>query len=181
MRRTILTIVAALAASAVHAQTDDSSGEAAAPAPPPGCDDGVYRQFDFWAGEWEVFNPAGKKAGENSITIEEKGCLLVERWTGVGGGTGQSYNFVDEANGDWRQVWVSAGATIDYTGGLNDDGEMVLEGRIAYRNGKKAPFRGTWTPNEDGTVTQHFEEYDSEKESWSDWFIGVYKPKKNEP
>ena len=31
--------------------------------------------------------------------------------------------------------------------------------------------------NEDGTVTQHFTQYDPEKKVWNDWFIGVYKRK----
>ncbi|MFQ5563692.1 MAG: hypothetical protein ACE5FO_09000, partial [Parvularculaceae bacterium] len=100
----------------------------------------INRAFDFWTGDWEVYNLKGEKAGENSITIEENGCLLVERWKGSGGGTGQSYNFVDLATGEWRQVWVSAGATIDYSGGLNEEGAMVLEGEISYRNGKKRRF-----------------------------------------
>ena len=80
--------------------------------PPPPCTDAQFRVFDFWAGAWDVYNANGKKAGDNTITIEEGGCLLVEHWAGAGGGTGQSYNFVDRATGKWRQVWVSAGATI---------------------------------------------------------------------
>lgn len=155
-----------LAPGAASAQTNQ---------PPPPCTDDIYRAFDFWAGEWEVFNPQGKRAGHNSITVEENGCLLVEHWKGGGGGTGQSYNFVDQATGEWRQVWVSAGATIDYSGGLNDAGEMALEGQISYRNGKKAPFRGTWTLQDDGSVRQHFQQYDAQTQTWSDWFVGIYK------
>ncbi len=151
------------------------------PPPPPPCQDEIYRQFDFWAGEWEVFakNAQGQdiKAGENVISIEENGCLLVEHWTNNGGGTGQSYNFIDLATGKWRQIWVSAGSVIDYSGELNNDGAMVLEGEIANRNGTKAPFRGTWTLQEDGSVRQHFQQYDPENDVWSDWFVGIYKKK----
>lgn len=181
MRKTILIAVTAVAASCVHAQSQDpSAGETASPPPPPACEEAIYRQLDFWAGDWEVFTPDGAKAGDNSITVEEKGCLLVERWTSAKGGTGQSYNYVDHEDGKWRQIWVSAGATIDYKGGLNDKGEMVLEGTIAYRNGKTAPFRGTWTPNADGSVKQYFQEYDPQKEVWNDWFTGLYKPRAGE-
>lgn len=141
-------------------------------APPP-CEGEIYRAFDFWLGEWEV-TANGKRAGHNSITSAEKGCLIIERWTGAGGGTGQSYNYYDPGLEKWRQIWVAAGATIDYSGGLNENGEMVLEGEIAYRDGRTAPFRGTWTPQDDGTVRQHFQEYDPDKEEWADWFTGVY-------
>jgi hypothetical protein len=175
VKRILIAASAALAAPYAAAQAEEPATGQALPPPPPSCDTEVYRQFDFWAGDWEVFNPAGDKAGDNSITIEEKGCLLVERWTGLKGGTGQSYNYVDFADGKWRQIWVSAGATIDYKGGLNEKGEMVLEGPIAYRNGKTAPFRGVWTANADGSLTQHFEEFNAEKKEWGDWFTGLYK------
>lgn len=178
MTKIFIAAGAALAACFACAQAEESSTAQTTPPPkPPACEDGIYRQFDFWAGDWEVFSPDGKKAGENSISIEENGCLLVERWTGAGGGTGQSYNFVDNEDGKWRQLWVSAGATIDYDGGLNDRGEMVLEGTIAYRNGRKAAFRGTWTLNDDGSVTQRFEEFSDENKAWGDWFTGIYKRK----
>ena len=144
------------------------------------CSDAVHDDFDFWVGDWDVFGANGKLAGTNSITKEEYGCLLVERWKGADGITGQSYNFVDRVSGKWRQVWVSGGATIDYSGGLNNKGEMVLEGTIGYgvgAPGNGAKFRGAWTPNADGTVTQHFQQYDPSKDIWTDWFVGTYKRK----
>jgi hypothetical protein len=167
--RSILLALLLSAATAAAAQSQ------APPDPAEACTDLLFRQFDFWIGDWDVFAPTGNKAGENSIRSEEYGCLLVERWTSANGTTGQSYNYVDRATGKWRQIWVAYGSTIDYSGGLNDKGQMVLEGTIAYAGGKTAPFRGTWTPNANGTVTQHFEQYDETKKAWGDWFVGTYK------
>jgi hypothetical protein len=144
--------------------------------PPLPCQTEVYRAFDFWLGDWEVTSN-GQTAGRNVITSEENGCLILEKWTSASGNTGQSYNFYDPAMKKWRQVWVSGGATIDYSGGLNDAGEMVLEGEIAYRNGNTAPFRGTWTLQDDGTVKQYFQQYNAETEAWDDWFTGIYTKK----
>ena len=154
-----------------------ATGAVAQTAAPPNCEGAPYRDFDFWVGEWDVFTPDGKKAGENLITLEENECLILERWTSVSGGTGQSYNYYDLAAQNWRQVWVSAAATIDYTGGLNDAGAMALEGEIAYRNGTTAPFRGVWTALADGSVRQDFEQYNAATEEWAPWFTGVYKRK----
>jgi hypothetical protein len=148
------------------------------------CSEPLFRQFDFWLGEWDVYGPDGKLVGTNSIRREEYGCLLVERWTNAQGITGQSYNFVDLVSGKWRQVWVSAGATIDYSGGLDGDGRMVLEGVIGYPKGQPgdgARFRGTWTPNADGTVTQHFEQFDAATNAWTDWFVGTYRRRGDRP
>ena len=169
--------VAALVAGLIFQPVADAqgAGEAAPQPAPPSCDGDVYDDFDFWLGEWEVTTPDGQVAGTNSITKAEDGCLLIERWTAAQGSTGQSYNFYDTGLDKWRQVWVARGATIDYAGKLTEDGEMRLEGKIAYRNGTTAPFRGSWTPEADGSVTQHFQQYNSETESWDDWFTGIYR------
>ena len=152
-----------------------SSAPATAPANP--CEAEPYRAFDFWIGEWEVFATNGNKAGENSITVEEGGCLLLEKWTDAQGGTGQSYNFYDPATKKFRQVWVSRGAVIDYGGGLDDEGRMAMEGEIRYHNGTTVPFRGLWTLQDDGSVRQHFEQYNAETETWNAWFTGIYRRK----
>lgn len=147
--------------------------DAEAPSPP--CSEAAFHQFDFWLGDWEVTAPDGTFAGNNKITREENGCLILERWTSANGGTGQSYNFYNPATEKWRQVWVSQGAMIDYEGGLTESGSMKLAGTITYvANGLQAEFTGEWNLNADGTVTQHFEQYDAETETWTAWFTGTY-------
>ena len=143
---------------------------------PPPCSEAPDTDFDFWLGTWSVASTDGTPAGHNLIRKEEAGCLIIESWTSVQGTTGQSYNFYDPGRETWRQVWVSPGATIDYAGGLDGNGDMVLEGEIAYRNGRVAPFRGRWVANEDGTVTQIFHELNAETGEWMDWFTGIYSP-----
>ena len=131
--------------------------------------------FDFWIGNWDVYTLDEQKAGVNSISREENSCLLIERWTSVQGGTGQSYNFYDPGLKKWRQLWVSRGAVIDYSGGVNAQVEMVLEGTIAPRLGEQSPFRGVWTPLADGSVRQYFQQYNRETKEWDDWFTGIYR------
>ena len=149
---------------------------AQSPQSPP-CTDPAYRQFDFWLGEWSVTDPAGVKQGENSITSEEGGCLLVERWTSASGGSGQSYTFFDPGARQWRQIWVSGESVIDYAGGLNRDGEMELHGQIRHRDGRSAPFRGVWSKQPDGAVRQQFDEFDLAQQRWISWFTGIYRLK----
>jgi hypothetical protein len=145
------------------------------PPPPPPCEGEAYHQFDFWVGDWSVTATNGQFAGTNAITREEAGCLLLETWTSAGGTTGQSYNYYNPDTDKWRQVWVSAGALIDYEGGLTETGSMKLTGTITYHGtAQSAPFTGEWTLNEDGTVTQHFEQYNPETDEWATWFTGIY-------
>lgn len=159
-----------LSASVVTAQN--------APPPPPPCagDQAPWRDFDFWVGEWDVVHPqTGEVLGRNVITAREGGCLLTENWTGARGGTGFSINFHDPITKAWRQIWQSTAFFIDYSGGLDEEGRMVLEGTIHYHaNGRQAPFRGRWTPQPDGTVFQEFWQKDAEGQ-WQVWFKGVYR------
>lgn len=186
MRLFVIAASAVLAAAPASAQTTPSEG-AEAPSqpqgmspPPPPCREESYRAFDFWLGDWEVFGLSGGKAGENKVSAQEGGCLILEQWTASGGTTGQSYNFYDPGIEKWRQIWVSGGAVIDYAGGVDEDGAMFLEGEISYRDGKTAPFTGKWTLQDDGSVRQHFRQYNPETEEWADWFVGIYKKKAEE-
>jgi hypothetical protein len=151
-------------------------------AAPPGCDGLDHRDdFDFWVGEWDVYAPDGTFAGTNSIRETQSGCLIEEHWSGAQGSRGFSMNYYDPLAQAWRQVWMSASVYIDYRGGLNDDGAMELEGEIFYHSqGSRFPFRGVWTPNEDGSVTQHFTQYDAESENWNTWFTGRYVRRQTE-
>lgn len=167
-----------LLAAGALAQDTNNDSQAASPTPPPPCVGDAYHQFDFWVGEWSVAATNGQFAGTNSITREEGGCLILETWTSANGTTGQSYNYYNPDAQKWRQVWVSAGALIDYEGGLTDAGSMELVGTITYHaTAQSAAFKGEWTPNADGTVTQHFEQYNAETEEWGAWFTGIYTRK----
>lgn len=167
--------VVAASMTAGTAQQDSGSP----PAAPCTSAQSPYRDFDFWLGEWDVFDPeSGRKLGENSITLREQGCLIVERWRGEQGGTGMSMNFFDPLQQAWRQVWQSPWGFIDYTGGLDDAGRMVLQGRIhANVRGTASDFRGRWTPNDDGTVLQEFWQRDADGGEWRRWFVGEYRPR----
>lgn len=169
LKKVFLAILAWLCAVPVYAQTAPST-------PPTPCADvEAFGHFDFWLGKWRVAVANGTVAGTNQITKEAGGCLLLERWTSQQGGTGTSLNFFNPESKSWRQVWVgSGGSLIDIAGGL-EDGSMVLTGTISYvgREGE-FPFRGTWTPLEDGRVRQFFEQYDDTEKAWQPWFEGFY-------
>lgn len=146
-----------------------------------GCDaEAEFKAFDFWVGEWDVTNYAnGALAGSNVIEKQEGGCMLLEKWTSAAGGTGTSLNYYNPVTMQWRQLWVSAGAySIDISGGLVN-GSMVLLGKLYSFSGEEDDFRGSWTPNEDGSVRQFFELYNSQTESWDSWFDGRYSPKQD--
>lgn len=154
-------------------------------AAPPSCETSALdRQFDFWVGEWNVYARDGGYGGSNVIEPGANGCVLHEHWTNARGGTGHSLNWVDNETGQWRQLWVGPRYQIDYAGGLNQGGAMVLEGVITYARPDgpvSLDFRGAWTPLENGHVIQHFQQWNPDTEAWSNWGLLTYVPVTQDP
>lgn len=140
-----------------------------------------HRDFDFWAGDWEVVAPEGapepgKPLGRNRIERFADGCGLAEFWTGASGFTGRSLNAWDRVRQAWTQFWVgSDGTVIHLSGGLQGKA-MVLTGELPKASGVGVQRqRITWTPRDDGSVTQHWETSDDDGATWSTSFLGLYR------
>lgn len=177
-RLTVIVITAiVLLCFNMRSQAQEQTGETAAPAKSICETADHFTDFDFWLGEWNVYSNDEKRTfqGSNSITRHHKNCLIMENWTSAQGGGGRSMNYYDPVEDQWRQLWVAGGYSIDYTGGLDDSGSMVLKGKINYyKTGQSNKFRGTWKPNPDGSVRQFFEQFDPKKKEWNVWFDGLY-------
>jgi hypothetical protein len=164
-------IKAVLAVSLLGIVPTHASAQQSAAKP---CAAGAFRQFDFWVGEWDVHDKSGKQAGRNTITSEQDGCVLIERWKSARGGTGMSMNHYDPEAGVWRQHWVGLGIILEMSGGLQA-GAMVLEGPLQYLTDKRVTLlRGVWTALPDGRVRQHFTESSDGGKTWTEWFDGYY-------
>lgn len=139
----------------------------AGPQAPPRCGAPEHRQFDFWIGDWTVTDSAGATTyGLNTITREEAGCLLHERWRGSRGGTGQSFNFYDRQTQRWEQVWVASTGSVLRLQGRFDGRSMVLEG---------GGNRISWTPQPDGRVRQVWTATPDSGKTWQTSFDGWYR------
>lgn len=142
--------------------------------PPPACTSEQHRQFDFWVGHWHV-TVGGQPAGENHIELLHQDCVLAESWTSAQGNfSGSSVNIYDAAGGQWHQSWVDSSGTLLQLDGAFRDGKMVLEGSRPGPTGEEIVNRITWTPNEDGTVRQHWETRSGGGE-WTTAFDGLYR------
>lgn len=140
---------------------------------PAGCGAPEFHQFDFWVGEWRVTS-GGQVAGANSVTLEEDGCLIHEHWKGASGGTGQSFNFYDQADRQWHQVWVASGGSALFLAGTYHDGRLEYSGdRPAPQGGGVVHHRLTFTKNADGTVRQLWVT-SPDGTTWQTAFDGLY-------
>jgi hypothetical protein len=136
-----------------------------------------HQQFHFWIGEWNVYDTTGNILGTNIITLVQDKCLMVENWNSANSSfTGTSYNFYDNVDGAWNQTWVdNQGSNLDIKGKFID-GKMVLKSALRENdNGTKFYHQITWTPNEDGTVTQRWDVFDEQSKLLNTAFLGIYK------
>ena len=80
----------------------------------------VYRQFDFWIGEWEAFGKNGKKAGDSKISLVLDSCIILEEWTSASASqgvryAGKSFNTYNALTKQWQQTWVdNVGGSTEY-------------------------------------------------------------------
>jgi hypothetical protein len=97
------------------------------------CSDPVYRQFDFWLGEWEAYGTNGKKAGDSKISVILDSCIILEEWTSasVNQGiryAGKSFNTYNAATRQWQQTWVdNAGGSNEYLSGRYDNKKIIYK------------------------------------------------------
>jgi len=92
----------------------------------------VYRQFDFWVGNWEAYNAKGYKAGDSKVSIILDSCVVLEEWTSTWKQygvtyTGKSFNTYNAASGQWQQNWVdNIGGSTAYLKGKFEDGRITF-------------------------------------------------------
>ncbi len=143
------------------------------------CCSEAYAQFDFWEGDWIVYDTLGTAVGENNILKLENNCILNENWTGKSGSTGKSYNYYDRTDKSWNQVWVdNSGFSLVLKGGLVDQ-SMVLTSALIKTDTSAYFNRIIWTPGTEGEVTQTWEVLNEQSEVQAILFKGIYRKKED--
>src|SRR5215831_20805955 len=94
--------------------------------------DPVYRQFDFWIGEWEVYAKNGKKAGDSKIDLILDSCIILENWKSANMSqgvyyAGKSFNTYNSTTKQWQQTWVdNVGGTTEFLEGHFENNKMIF-------------------------------------------------------
>jgi Domain of unknown function (DUF4440) len=146
-----------------------SSGE-----PPAPCAAPAYRQFDFWAGDWDVFdvgNPIQVAHAQVHPILD--GCVLREDYQGVDGHKGQSFTIYDAARNVWHQSWVTNRGQLLEIEGRIEAGQMTLSGQDQATG---ALVRGTWRP-QNGDVRETAATSADGGKTWKPWFDLVFRRK----
>lgn len=143
-----------------------------------GCNYTQSNQFDFWVGEWNVYDTLGNKVGENSISKLYENCVLQEKWISSQVNKGTSYNYFNPSDSTWNQLWLdNQGSILKLKGRFSND-RMVLKSELVA--GKNVAFyynQISWINKPDGTVHQIWEVFDNKNKLLQKAFHGVYKKK----
>ena len=149
------------------------SGFAAAlPGPPPlHCATPSFHSFDFWLGDWEVFDIGSPvKVAHARITSVLQGCVIREEYEGVDGRAGQSLTTFDTSKNLWHQTWMTNTGTLLQIEGRFENGEMVLSGK----NQQGEIVRGMWKPV-NGEVRETAVKSTDGGKHWEPWFDLVFR------
>ncbi len=144
--------------------------------------DTMYRQFDFWLGEWEAFSPNHTKAGDSRISRILDGCVILEEWTSasISQGlryAGKSYNTWNNTTKQWQQTWVdNAGGSTEFLMGAWDGEKLQFQTNpFPYSTDTMATRRLSFYPLPDGHVRQHGEISKNNGKTWLTEYDLLYK------
>ena len=169
-----LSLCTALFVASVYATVPTHAAESVKPAP---CSGSEYRQFDFWIGDWDVFemdNPAKQVARVHVDRILD-GCVLREDYQDTDGHKGQSFSIYDAARKSWHQSWVTnRGEVLQLDGGLQA-GDMSLNATELTMDGKEKQVRGVWKPVAEGVRETAATSLDGGR-NWEPWFDLMFRP-----
>jgi hypothetical protein len=138
-----------------------------------------YRQFDFWIGDWNVFDFGNLTTMVARVRVDRilDGCVLREDYRGSDGKKGQSFSIFDESTKVWRQSWVTnRGEWLQLEGELQA-GEMILRAVDRTADRREKLIRGVWKPDRGGVRETAVTSTDGGK-TWKPWFDLWFQPHK---
>lgn len=141
------------------------------------CTNPESRQFDFWVGDWDVFDVDKPATPVARVQVDRilGDCVLREDYRDTDGHMGESFSVYDSASHRWHQSWVTnRGQLLLLDGGLHD-GTMVLSATERMPDGSDRLVKGTWTALEGGVREAAVRSTDG-GHTWAPWFDLMFRP-----
>jgi len=140
------------------------------------CEDPQHHQWDFWIGDWDVFDFDRPNTAVARVRVDRilDGCVLREDYQDTNGHKGQSFSIYDAGKGSWHQSWVTNRGQLLLLDGKFQDGAMTLTATETMADGKQKLIRGVWKTMEGGVRETAVSSLDGGK-TWMPWFDLLFK------
>jgi hypothetical protein len=125
----------------------------------PPCDTPPHHQFDFWVGEWQVFDASTNQlVALDRVEKHSQGCIVQQNMnfvTDLYRRPGATYRLagisVNRYDGEaWLELWAdNQWGAIAMRGSLDEHGAMVFKSIVPSRN---RDLKIVWEPQADGSV-----------------------------
>lgn len=137
------------------------------------CDANVYRQYDFFLGNWIVEHKDGKPFARDIVTKELSGCVLWERWLGAHT-HGLGYSEYDASRHAWVQsFYMDNGSVLLLTGHANGR-DLVFTGDDYPKPGQVESNKVIFRQLPDGVVEEYWTVSTDGAKTWSVAFDGFF-------
>ena len=128
------------------------------------------RAFDFWVGDWDVHDNlhGNGLAGHSHVERIVGDCVIFENWTGMGGGSGKSFNSYNLETGAWQQNWMDeTGDVSNFEGGHVENGTLSFVAHNVDAAGHKFLSRLTFFDLGPDQVRQFGEQSNDDGTTWA--------------
>jgi hypothetical protein len=149
--------------------------------PAPNCAAPAHRQFDFWLGDWDVFDAKDLSQVIAHVRVSSilNDCVLLEEYRDLKGNEGRSFSLYDASRDVWHQSWVTNRGRLLIVEGHFHEGIMELSGTDrAAAGAPERSVRGTWKVEGDGVRELAVRSEDGQK-TWQPWFDLLFRPHRN--
>jgi hypothetical protein len=146
--------------------------------------DSNYNDFDFWVGEWEVYNTSNKLAGISKVSKILDNCVILEEWTSSNSQqgfiySGKSLNSYNASTKQWQQNWVdNTGSSTEFLTGVFKNNSMEFISRPFKKDNKDCIRRLTFFNLKNGNIRQLGEISNDQSITFTIEYDLEYRPKK---
>jgi hypothetical protein len=140
------------------------------------CSSPEYRQFDFFAGDWDTYDitDSTKIVARNHVSRMLDGCAIREVYQQSDGMSGESFSVYDASRKVWHQSWVTNRGTLLLMDGGLQGADMAFTGTTREKDGSTSHFRVKWIPQR-GSVREIAENSSDDGKTWKPMFDIVFR------
>lgn len=136
------------------------------------------RALDFWLGQWTIAAPGGAANATSTVTLQLDKCLVVERWDGGRGHTGENILAYSADDQSWHGLFAdNEGRVHIFFHGKASPGSVEFSAPSRGPKGETTLNRVTISRINADQVQQLWQKSSDDGKTWTTAFRGQYTRK----